>query len=151
VLVGMNAHVNYDLPQAFLAVVSDEEFDTPEVLAGRERDFNHIDDIVVSRVKAEDRELRKVVEPGDRTLLDRMLSPFNRMASRRFLKEARAKVWHNAGELSQARRQGPGRYAARLGQLEELATAKVEELLAPGQVLLRLAVKGFGVLLPPAR
>ena len=82
-------------------------------------------------------------------MLDRLLTPFNRIASKRFLKEARAKVWRNAGQLSRARRRGPDAYAERLRQLEELSTAKVEELLAPGQVLLRLAVKGYGVQLPP--
>ena len=30
-----------------------------------------------------------------------------------------------------------------------LSAAKIADLLAPGQVLLRLAVTGFGVLLPP--
>jgi len=149
VLVGLNAHLNYDLPQAFLAVVTDDEFDDPTVLAKRQRDFAHIDDIVVARVKEEDEELKKVEEPGDRTMLDRLLTPFNRLASKRFLKEARAKVWRNAGELSRARRRGPDAYAARLRQLEEVSKAKVEELLAPGQVLLRLAAKGYGVLLPP--
>ncbi len=149
VLVGLNAHLNYDLPQAFLAVVTDDEFDDPTVLAKRQRDFAHIDDIVVARVKEEDEELKKVAQPGDRTMLDRLLTPFNRIASKRFLKEARAKVWRNAGQLSRARRGGPDVYAERLRQLEQLSTAKVEELLAPGQVLLRLAVKGYGVQLPP--
>jgi len=30
-----------------------------------------------------------------------------------------------------------------------LSAARIADLLAPGQVLLRLAVAGFGVLLPP--
>ncbi len=47
------------------------------------------------------------------------------------------------------RAQGPAAYAARLGELEVLSAAKVADLLAPGQVLLRLAVAGFGVTLPP--
>jgi hypothetical protein len=66
VLLGMNAHINYDLPQALLAVITEEEF-------------------------------------GD---------------------------------------------AALLAELEELSAAKVTALLAPGQVLLKLAVTGFGVRLP---
>jgi hypothetical protein len=148
VLVGLNAHLNYDLPQAFLAVVTDEEFDQPALLSKRQQDFQHIDSIVVSRVKEEDLELNKVEEPGDRTLVDRMLTPFNRLASKRFLKEARAKVWRNTGELSRARRRGPDAYARRLQQLEALSVAKVQDLLAPGQVLLRLARDGYGVLLP---
>src|SRR5579859_380377 len=142
VLVGLNAHLNYDLPQAFLAVVTDDDFDQPAVLGKRERDFQHIDDIVVARVKEEEFELKKVEEPGDRTLIDRIFTPFNRIASKRFLKEARAKVWRNTAELSRARRRGPEAYARRLQQLEDLSKAKVENLLAPGQVLLRLARDG---------
>ena len=40
-------------------------------------------------------------------------------------------------------------YATRLGELEVLSAARIADLLAPGQVLLRLAVAGFGVSLPP--
>ena len=63
----------------------------------------------------------------------------------RLLREARAKVWANAIALNHARREGPDVYAARLAQLEELSAAKVADLRAPGQVLLKLAATGFGV------
>jgi hypothetical protein len=33
--------------------------------------------------------------------------------------------------------------------LEKLSAARIADLLAPGPVLLKLAVKGFGVVLPP--
>jgi hypothetical protein len=74
----------------------------------------------------------------------------NRAASRRFLREARLKVWENTEALQAARLAGPAAYANRLGELEVLSAARVADLLAPGQVLLRLAVAGFGVRLPPA-
>jgi hypothetical protein len=35
-----------------------------------------------------------------------------------------------------------------LAQLEELSAAKVTQLQAPGQVILKLAATGFGVRLP---
>ena len=143
VLLGMNAHINYDLPQALLAVVTDEEFDDPTLIASRRLDHEHIDDILASRVAAEDAELRKVERPGDRTMLDRALTPFNRRATRRFLKEARQKVWRNALQLSQARRRGA--LDERLGELERLSAQRVADLRAPGQVVLRLARDGFGV------
>ena len=57
-------------------------------------------------------------------------------------------MWANAIALNQARSQGPGVYAARLAELEELSAAKVTALQAPGQVLLKLAATGFGVRLP---
>jgi hypothetical protein len=146
VLLGMNAHINYDLPQALLTVISDEQFDDPVLLARREADHRAIDTVLASRVAAEDDELTSVSGPG--TLLDRLLQPFNRLGTQRFLREARQKVWANAIALNHARRQGPDTYAAVLAQLEELSAAKVAALLAPGPVLLKLAAAGFGVRLP---
>jgi hypothetical protein len=78
-----------------------------------------------------------------------VLTPFNRLASQRFLRESRQKVWHNTIELQKARVAGPTAYAARLAELELLSAAKIADLLRPGQVLLRLALTGFGVTLPP--
>jgi hypothetical protein len=146
VLLGMNAHINYDLPQALVAVISDEQFDDAALLARREADHRAIDDVLASRVAAEDDELTRLSGPPSR--LDWLLRPFNRLGTQRFLREARQKVWANAAALSRARRQGPDAYAAALAQLEELSAAKVTDLRAPGQVLLKLAATGFGVRLP---
>jgi hypothetical protein len=143
VLLGINAHVNFDLPQALLAVIGIEDFDDPELLDRRRRDHERVDDVLSSRVGAEDDEL------GPGSLLDRLLAPLNRLSSKRFLREARRKVWLNTYELHAARAAGPDDYSARLGELEVLSAAKVADLLQPGQVLLRLAFSGFGVTLPP--
>jgi Family of unknown function (DUF5995) len=146
VLLGMNAHINYDLPQALLAVITDEEFGDEALLARREADHQVIDGVLASRVAAEGDELAALTGPLPR--LDRLLRPVNQLATRRFLREARAKVWANAMALSRARQQGPETYTALLARLEELSAAKVATLQAPGQVLIRLAVTGFGVRLP---
>jgi hypothetical protein len=146
VLLGMNAHINYDLPQALVAVISDDQFDDAALLAGRQADHRAIDEVLASRVTAEEDELIRLSGPAP--LLDRLLRPVSRLATQRFLREAREKVWANATMLSRARRQGPDAYAAVLAQLEELSAAKVTTLQAPGQVLLKLAVTGFGVRLP---
>ena len=146
-LLGMNAHINYDLPQALIQVITDQEFDDPALVARRSRDHEHIDAILSSRVAAEDGELKKVEQPGDRTLLDHVLTPFNRAGSKRFLKEARGKVWRNAQALSLARRRNLTELGERLRELEGLSEARVADLRRPGQVLLRLTRDGFGVLL----
>ena len=146
VLLGINAHVNYDLPQALLAVISDAEFSDPSLMSRRRRDHERIDNVLASRVAAEDNELTAT---GGATLLNRLLTPLNRMGSKRFLREARQKVWHNTIHLQDARVAGPQEYAVRLAELELLSAAKIADLLQPGQVLLRLAVAGFGVSLPP--
>ena len=148
VLLGMNAHINYDLPQALVAVISDPEFDDAALLARREADHRAIDAVLAARVAAEDEELTALSGPPP--LADRVLRPFNRLGTQRFLREARQKVWANAIALSRARRQGPDVYAGVLAQLEELSAAKVTALQAPGQVLLKLAATGFGVSLPRA-
>ena len=146
VLLGMNAHINFDLPQALVAVISDDQFDDPVLLARRKADHRAIDTVLAARVAAEDAELTAVSGPG--SLLDRLLRPLNQLGTKRFLREAREKVWANAIALSQARRQSPDAYAAVLAQLEELSAAKVAALMAPGQVVLKLAATGFGVRLP---
>jgi hypothetical protein len=146
VLLGINAHVNYDLPQALLAVISDDDFGDASLVARRRRDHERIDGVLAARVAAEDVEL---ASSSPRTLVDRALQPLNRLASKRFLREARTKVWHNTQELQRARLDGPESYRVRLAELELLSAARVADLLAPGQVLLRLAVAGFGVVLPP--
>ncbi len=143
VLLGINAHINYDLPQALLAVISDDDFADPVLMGRRRRDHERIDAILAGRVGQED------AEYADRSLTDRLLTPLNHRASKRFLAEARRKVWLNTEELQRARVAGPDAYRARLAELEVLSAAKIADLLAPGQVLLRLAVAGFGVVLPP--
>ena len=145
VLLAMNAHINYDLPQALLAAITDDEFADSAVIARRGIDHERIDAILASRVDAEDLELQRVEGPGDRTRLDRMLKPFNQAATKRFMKESRRKVWRNAVALSAARREGPAALNARLAELEDLSRRRVEDLRVPGQVLIKLAVRGFGV------
>jgi len=142
----MNAHINFDLAQALVMVITDEEFDDPALIAKREEDHRAIDQVLAARVAAEDDELVSVSGPG--SVLNRLLRPLNQRGSQRFLRESREKVWANAVTLSRARRRGPEAYAAVLAELEELSAAKVSALTAPGFVLLKLAVTGFGVRLP---
>lgn len=147
-LLGINAHVNYDLPQALLAVIPDADFAHAGLMERRRRDHERIDGVLASRVSAEDAELAAAT---GRSLLDRLLVPLNRLSSRRFLAEARRKVWHNTRELQAARAAGPQQYGERLAELELLSAAKIADLLQPGQVLIKLGLAGFGVTLPPPR
>jgi hypothetical protein len=147
VLLGMNAHINLDLPKSLVRGIPPAGFDDPAALDLRRRDHERIDRVLASRVAAEDGELHRA--GGRRTPLDRLLAPVSRTASRVFLRESRRRVWANAGRLDAARRQGPDAYARRLADLETAAAARVDDLLRPGPVLVRLAVRGFGVTLPP--
>jgi hypothetical protein len=145
VLLGMNAHINFDLSQALVAVINDEDFDDPAVLARRHADHRGIDRVLAARVGSEDAELSDLMPP---TRVDRLLRPLNQLGTKRFLKESRAKVWANAHALHRARRAGPEAYDRRLRELERLCAARLAALQAPGPVLLRLATRGFGVRLP---
>jgi hypothetical protein len=146
VLLGINAHINYDLPQALLSVISPRDFADPELIARRRLDHERIDAVLAGRVKAEDAELT-----DQRTALDRILAPLNRLGSKRFLREARQKVWLNVAELHASRQVSDDAYRTRLAELEVLSAARIADLLAPGQVVLRLAIAGFGVVLPPPK
>ncbi|SDS59675.1 hypothetical protein SAMN04488543_2026 [Friedmanniella luteola] len=144
-LLDLNAHVNYDLPLAVLAVISDEDFEDAAVMASRHRDHERVDALIASRVAAEGELL-----PASTRLRRRLLAPLDRWSSRRFLSAARRQVWANAVDLHRARQQGADAYRTRLAELDVLASAKIVDLLRPGPVLLRLALVGFGVRLPPA-
>ena len=125
-------------------VISDAEFADPAVIARREADHTRIDEVLASRVGAEDAELAA----GGRSFTDTVLQPLNRLATKRLLRESRRKVWANAITLSATRRScGPDGEAHRrqLAELEELSAARVADLMRPGPVLLRLAAGGFGV------
>jgi hypothetical protein len=145
VLLGMNAHINFDLPQSLIRMVAPEDFVSPALLDLRRRDHERIDHVLASRVAEEDVALQGV--GGRRTPLDRLLAPANRQASRLFLRESRRKVWANTGALHAARLRGPAAYADRIADLEAASADRVRDLLRPGPVLWRLAVHGFGVTL----
>lgn len=147
-LLGINAHINYDLPQAFLAVISDHEFGDEKMMERRAFDHHRVDAILVERVPEEDKRLAAVEDPGDRTLVDDLMQPFNRWGTRRFLKEGRDKVWQNAKLLSAARSQGSEVLAEELAVLDDLCRRRVADLVSPRYVIMHLATHGFGVLLP---
>jgi Family of unknown function (DUF5995) len=148
VLLGMNAHINFDLPQSLIRMIPPADFTSPTLLDLRRRDHERIDEVLAARVAEEDVALQRA--GGRRSPLDRVLAPANRQASRLFLRESRRKVWANTGALHAARLRGPDAYAERLADLEEASAERVRDLLRPGPVLLRLAVRGFGVTLPAA-
>ncbi len=147
VLLGMNAHINYDLPQSLVRVIPPADFADPAVHAARERDHERIDGVLAGRVADEDAALQAA--GSRRTVVDRLAAGLNRGAARVLLRESRRKVWANANALHAARLRGPDALTARVAELERLSAARVADLRRPGPVLLRLAVRGFGVTLPP--
>ncbi len=146
-LLGMNAHINFDLPQSLLRVIGGGDFTVPELLDSRRRDHERIDEVLAGRVAEEDLALQAA--GSRRTPVDRLMAGANRAAARVLLRESRGKVWVNTHVLHAARLAGPEVCARRLAQLERAAAARVADLRRGGPVLVRLAVGGFGVTLPP--
>jgi hypothetical protein len=147
VLLGVNAHINFDLPQSMVRVIPPADMADPGIVARRHRDHEAIDAVLAASVAREDRALQDV--GGRRTLLDRVATPANRLAVRLFLTEGRRKVWANTLQLHQARLAGPAVFDRRIGDLSDATAERVADLLRGGPVLLRLAIRGFGVRLAP--
>lgn len=147
VLLGMNAHINYDLPLALLSMMTDSDFDDPDLLQQRTADHHHVDRVLLARVAAEGSQLGS---SGRRRPVEALLRPANELATKRFLTEARRKAWANAFALASACSRGEPEYRARCHDLEDLVTRRAADVVRPGPVLLRLGVRGFGVVLPSA-
>jgi hypothetical protein len=144
VLLGMNAHINYDLPISLLGVIDDAEFADPEVMVKRNRDHTHIDKVLLNRVGAEDEAI--TAAHGGKSTYERLKAPLERRATGRFLREARAKVWANTRLMAAARARGDAAALERLrAELARLSAAKLDELARAREVLLHLWIKGFGV------
>ena len=147
VLLGVNAHINFDLPQSMVRVIPPADMADPAVVARRHRDHEAIDAVLAASVAREDRALQEA--GGRRSPLDRVATPANRLAVRLFLAEGRRKVWANTLQLDEARLAGPAALERRVADLSDATAQRVADLLRGGPVLLRLAVRGFGVRLAP--
>lgn len=146
VLLGVNAHINFDLPQSLLRMIPPADMADAAVVAARHRDHEAVDAVLATAVAAEDRALQEAGAP--RTASDRLAAPVNRLAVRVFLTESRRKVWANTLQLHRARLEGPDALARQVADLSDATAERVADLLRGGPVLLRLAVRGFGVRLP---
>jgi hypothetical protein len=144
VLLGMNAHINYDLPLSLLGVIDDAEFADPEVVARRNRDHRHIDGVLLARVGAEDEAI--TAAHGGKSIYEHLKAPLERRATGHFLREARAKVWANTRLMASARSRGDAAALERLrDELARRSAAKLDALARAPEVLLRLWISGFGV------
>ncbi|WP_336921824.1 DUF5995 family protein [Aquipuribacter sp. SD81] len=146
VLLGMNAHINLDMPLSLLAVLSDADVRDERLMASRHRDHEALDSVIAALVPEQSRRLVRVAGPGAAPgPLDRALMPASRAASRQVLRHGRHAVWRNTGVLLGARREGPGALRAATDRLERLTTDRVADLVGPRHPLLHLARRGFGV------
>ena len=148
VLLGINAHINYDLPQALLAVISDADFADPVLMARRRRDHERIDAVLSPTGGRGGRRTGRARPAAD--AVDRLLQPLNQAALQALPARGPAEgvAQHRgapAGPPGGPRRTPPGCASWRCSAPPGSPTC-----CAPGQVLLRLASPGFGVTLPRA-
>ena len=87
-------------------------------------------------VAAEDDEL------GSRSLLDRLLTPLNRLASKRFLREARRKVWHNTDELIVTPAQTAQTLTGMVARIKDREYAERQLVTFPGGFVQQHVLKG---------
>ena len=113
VLLGMNAHINYDMPQALIAVITYEEFGDPAVVALRAADHRGLGRVLADRVAAEDDGLTGT--SGSGSVRSRLLKLINKRGSERVLRDPHEKVWANALAFEPGPRAGTGRIRAGAG------------------------------------
>src|SRR4029079_10997737 len=82
-LLAMNAHINYDLPQAILEVVNDAEFEQGTLPPDRHVDNYRLQDVLFSNVAKEGAEFEQA--QGGGTLLARVETPFEHPATKKFM------------------------------------------------------------------
>jgi hypothetical protein len=143
VLIGMNAHVNYDLPRALVAVIDPDDFEDRGLLAHRDLDVRAVDEILASGVTDHDRTLAAMERGTDQPLIDRILRPLNRRGTHVFFTDARSKVWHNAEVLARAVRRNT--YEQKLAELEASVTRRLSNLMEPRRMIVDLTRDGFGI------
>ena len=112
VLLGINAHVNYDLHRRCWRS-SRTGLHDPVLMDRRRRDHERIDRVLASRVSAK---RRASLEPLGQEPARHGPDAAEPAGSKRFLRESRMKVWHNTMALQGARLVGRDAYAARLAR-----------------------------------
>ena len=149
-LLGMHAHLCYDVPQALLETIDDDGFENPTVRGARRTDHEHVDRVLAARLPQEDRLARSAEQLGERQLFERVLPPLTATSASRLLHDARQSAWRNATALAAARRIGPSACKARLDELGARSAERVADLLRGGPLRGRRARSGLGVLLEGA-
>ena len=102
-LLGVNAHINYDLVLTLVDMLEREwESHTEEERNGRYADHCHINDIIGETIDAVQDE---VLEPAMPIMdvIDKLLGPLDERIIVHLISQWREKVWHNATRLLEIR------------------------------------------------
>jgi hypothetical protein len=102
-LLGVNAHINYDLVLTLVDLLQPEwESLTEERLAQRYSDHCHVNDVIGATIDAVQDQVLEPVMPA-MEIIDRLLGPLDEKLVSRLLSDWREQVWQNAIHLLQTR------------------------------------------------
>jgi hypothetical protein len=98
-LLGINAHINYDLVLALVDMLEpDWQSLAPEQQGQRYEDHSHVNDIIAGTI---DSVQQQVVAPDDRwmSLMDWALGPLDEHAAARLIRQWREEVWRRSMDM----------------------------------------------------
>jgi hypothetical protein len=125
-LLGVNAHINYDLVLALVDILKPEWTRlSVNQRANRYADHSHVNDIIGYTIDAvQDQVLEPTMPLMD--VLDKLLGPLDELLISRIIGGWRETVWHNATRLLEI--QDPGEQARLIYQVEK-DTLKIGEII----------------------
>ncbi|HSJ34800.1 MAG TPA: DUF5995 family protein [Acidimicrobiia bacterium] len=101
-LLGINAHINYDLAFALADVLDDWDLLDPSRRSDRHSDHEAVNLIIGRTVDVVQAEVVEPLSPA-MGLLDRLLGPFDEWLFSRLIAGWRDEVWHDAIDLVEAK------------------------------------------------
>ena len=101
-LLGINAHINFDLPRAIAANLDPTELPNYEIMQKRKFDHDQVNNLLVRTVNPVQRVLAKNYEPGI-AVVDKVLGGYDERACGVLLRTYRERVWWNALSFAAAK------------------------------------------------
>jgi hypothetical protein len=124
-LLGVNAHINYDLVLTLVDLLRPEWRDLSEAQrATRYADYIGVNDVIARTIDAvQDRVLEPAMPTMD--IIDKLLGPVDEMLVSRVITRWRQTVWHSACRLLEARADGERESLLRQVEAEALRTGQM--------------------------
>ncbi len=128
-VLGVNAHINYDLVLALTAILAPEwQQLTPDQRKMRYRDHCHVNDVIYHTINAVQDQIIDRYEPEFR-LVDKVLGPIDEWMTSLLISDWREEVWQHAIRLldsSESDRE------AVLGHVEQISIQRARDILGRG-------------------
>jgi hypothetical protein len=137
-LLGVNAHINYDLVLTVVELMEPEwQGLTEEFQRGRHTDFCHVNEIIGATIDAVQDEVLEPASPM-MELIDRLMGPVDELLISRIITEWRDEVWQNASQLLAATDEEQRRQLVQMVEanaLRRAAAINLSDLTALGSLV----------------